>query len=156
MRMTRRQWLRWLGISLVLGFSACADSVPSDSPVLDRVLGDKTLREQLVERGAADAEFVHEIQHQLGQGPDGDRKLARLLAEHLQHHSTLERAVSQEVAAHQEFQDWTLERLHGQQESDEKRELVSRLERMKEKVQKLIQSWEGQTKPMQGMGTRDH
>lgn len=41
-------------------------------------------------------------------------------------------------------------------ESDEKRDLVSRLDRMKDEVQKLVQSWEAQTKPMQGMGRGGH
>lgn len=112
--------MRWLtgslGISLALGLSACAHTMPADAPVVERVLGDRALREQLVARGAQDEHFVHEVLHQLGQGPDGDRKLARLLAEHLHHHSTLERAVFQELAAHRAFQDWMLERSRGQQE----------------------------------------
>jgi len=54
--------------------------------------------------------------NQLGRGPDGDRRLARLLAEHLHHNPTLDRAVFQELATHRAFQDWILERLHGQQE----------------------------------------
>jgi hypothetical protein len=90
--------------------------MPADAPVVDRVLGDQALREQLVARGTQDEHFVHEVLHQLGQGPDGDRKLARLLAEHLHHHPTLERTVFQELAAHRAFQDWILERLRGQQE----------------------------------------
>lgn len=102
---------RWLGIGVALGLSACAHTMPADAPVVDRVLGDKTLREQLVARGTQDEHFVHEVLHQFGQGPDGDRKLARLLAEHLHHHPTLEQAVFQELTAHREFQDWLVERL---------------------------------------------
>lgn len=101
----------WLGIALALGLSACAHTMPADAPVVDRILGDHALREQLVARGTQDEHFVHEVLHQLGQGPDGDRKLARLLAEHLHHHPTLERAVFQELAAHREFQEWLIERL---------------------------------------------
>ena len=41
-------------------------------------------------------------------------------------------------------------------ESAEKRELVDRLDRMKDEVHKLVQSWEGQAKPMQGMGRGGH
>lgn len=82
------RWLTgWLEIGVALGLSACAHAMPADGPVVERVLGDKTLREQLVARGTQDEHFVHEVLHQLGQGPDGDRKLARLLAEHL-HHTT--------------------------------------------------------------------
>ena len=106
-----RQVRGWMAIGLWLGLSACVHTMPCDSPVVDRVLGDQALREQLVERGSADAHFVHEVLHQLRQGPDGDRNLARLLAEHLHHHPTLERAVLQELATHRGFQDWLIERL---------------------------------------------
>jgi hypothetical protein len=85
-------------IALALGLSACAHTLPADVPLVDRVLAEKALREQLVERGAADAHFVHEILHQLGQGPEGDQRVARLLAEHLGHHPTTARAVFQELA----------------------------------------------------------
>lgn len=37
-------------------------------------------------------------------------------------------------------------------ESEEKRGLADRLDRMKDEVHKLVQSWEGQAKPMQDMG----
>lgn len=101
----------WLVIGMGLWLSACAHAVPSDAPMVDRVLGDKGLREQLVAQGTQDEHFVHEVLHQLGQGPDGDRKLARLLAEHLHHHPTLERRVFQELAAHRAFQEWIGEQL---------------------------------------------
>ena len=106
---------RWLGIGVALGLSACAHTIPVDAPVVDRVLVDQALREQLVARGTQDEHFVHEVLHQLGQGPDGDRKLARLLAEHLRHHPTLERTVFPELAAHREFQEWVIERLRTQE-----------------------------------------
>lgn len=77
------------GIGLALGLSACAHAMPLDAPVVERVLGDQALREQLVARGTQDEHFVHEVLHQLGQGPDGDRKLVRLLAEHLHHYRRL-------------------------------------------------------------------
>ena len=106
------RWLTgWLGIGVALGLLACAHTMPADAPVVDRVLGDKTLREQLVERGAADAHFVHEILHQLGQGPAGDQKLARLLAEHLGHHPTTARAVYQELSQQQRFHEWLIEQV---------------------------------------------
>ena len=111
-----RRLTRWLGIGLALGLSACAHTMPADAPVVERVLGDKTLREQLVVRGTQDEHFVHEVLHQLGQGPDGDRKLARLLAEHLHHHPTLERAVFQELATQRTFQEWILQSLRGQEQ----------------------------------------
>lgn len=106
----------WLGIGMTLGLAACAHSMPADAPVVDRVLGDTALREQLVERGSADAHFVHEILHQLGQGPEGDQKLARLLAEHLGHHPTTARAMYQELAQQPRFHEWLIEqvrRSHG-------------------------------------------
>ena len=101
-------------LCLALALSACAHTVPKDLPVVDRVLAEKTLRAQLVERGAADPEFVHEILHQLGQGPQGNQRLAKLLAEHLGHHPATARAVFHELTTHQEFQAWLVERLLGQ------------------------------------------
>ena len=105
---------RWLGMGIALGLSACTHTMPPDLPVVDRVLGDPALREQLVAQGTQDEHFVHEVLHQLGQGPDGDQKLARLLAEHLHHHPTLERAVFQELATQRTFQEWILQSLRGQ------------------------------------------
>lgn len=108
---------RCVGFCLALWLSACAHAMPTDAPVMDRVLGDKALREQLVERGAADAHFVHEILHQLGHGPEGDQKFARLLAEHLGHHPTTARAVFRALATSREFEDWVLERLRDRKET---------------------------------------
>lgn len=109
---TVRYLTGWWGLALGVALSACAHTtIPVDAPVVDRVLGDQASREQLVARGTQDAHFVHEVLHQVGQGPDGDRNLARLLAEHLHHHPTLERAVFQELAAHRGFQEWLIERL---------------------------------------------
>ncbi len=106
------RWLiGWWGLALGIALSACAHTMPADAPVVDRVLGDQALREQLVARGTQDEHFVHEVLHQLGQGPDGDRTLARVLAEHLHHHPTLERRAFQELAAHREFQEWVIEQL---------------------------------------------
>jgi hypothetical protein len=113
---SRRWTTGWLGVGLALGLSACAHTLPSDAPLVDRVLGEKALRTQLVERGSADSHFVHEILHQLGQGPDGDQQFARLLVEHLGHHPTTARAVFQDLAAHRDFQEWVITRLRGQKE----------------------------------------
>lgn len=101
----------WLLLGLATALAGCTHPMPPDAPVVDRVLGDQALREQLVTRGAQDEHFVHEVLHQLGQGPDGDRSLARLLAEHLHHHPTLERAVFQELSTQRGFQEWLTERL---------------------------------------------
>lgn len=105
----------FFGLCLAVAFSACAHTVSKDLPVVDRVLAEKTLRAQLVERGAADPEFVHEILHELGGGPAGDQRLAKLLAEHLDHHPATALAVFQEVARHQEFQGWIMDRLRGRE-----------------------------------------
>ena len=107
---------RWTAgglLCLAVGLAACVQTVPKDLPLVDRVLAEKTLRAQLIERGAADPEFVHEILHQFGQETEGNERLAKLLAEHLAHHPATARAVFQELATHQEFQDWLMERLSG-------------------------------------------
>jgi len=109
--LSQRRQNGWLALSLASALTGCAHTVSADAPVVDRVLADQALREQLVVQSAHDEYFVHEVLHQLGQGPDGDWKLARLLAEHLHHHPTLERAVFQELATHRGFQDWLIERL---------------------------------------------
>ncbi len=108
-----RKILTGILICFATGLAACVHTVPKDLPVVDRVLAEKTLRAQLVERGATDPEFVHEILHQLGQGPQGNQRLAKLLAEHLSHHPATARAVFHALAAHQEFQNWIVERLRG-------------------------------------------
>lgn len=108
---SRRGLSAWMGNCLAFGLEACAHALPSDAPVVDRVLAEKALRVQLIERGAADLEFVHEILHQLGQGPEGDQRVAQLLAEHLGHHPSTARAVFQQLALGKEFQEWIIERL---------------------------------------------
>lgn len=113
----RRESGRWLVVGMIMALSACAHALLSDAPLVDRVLGEKVLREQLVERGSADEHFVHEILHQLGQGPDGDQKFARLLAEHLGHHPTAARAVFRALATSREFEDWLIERLRDRKET---------------------------------------
>ena len=110
---SRRGLSAWIGTCLAFGLAACAHTMPRDAPVVDQVLGDKVLREQLVERGTADAHFVHEILHQLGKGPDGDQRFSRLLAEHLGHHPTTARAVYQELAQQQRFHEWLIEQVRG-------------------------------------------
>lgn len=105
----------WVGLALDL--SACAPTLPSDAPLPDRLLTDKALRVQVIERGAADPEFVHEVLHQLGQGPEGNQRLARLLAEHLHHHPDTAQAVFQELAQHRGFQNWVIERLLGRKDT---------------------------------------
>ncbi len=106
-----------LGTCMIVTLSACAHTMPCDAPIVERVVTDKALRVQVIERGAADPEFVHEILHKLGQGAEGDQRVAHLLAEHLHHHPTTARAVLQELAKHREFQDWIIERLRGRRET---------------------------------------
>ncbi len=102
-----------LGFSIGMAamLAACVHTMPNDLPLVERVLSEKALRAKLVEQGATDSEFVHEILHQLGQGPDGNQRFARLVAEHLSHHPTTARAMFQELGSQQEFQDWLIERL---------------------------------------------
>ena len=111
---TLQQWPRcWLVLSLASAVAGCTHPMAADAPVVDRVLGDHVLREQLVARGTLDEHFVHEVLHQLGQGPQGDHKFARLLADHLHHHPTTARAVYGELARHKDFQEWLLEQMRG-------------------------------------------
>lgn len=111
------QWaVEGLVASLVAGLVACTHSAPGDVSLADRVLAKKALRMQVIEHDAADPEFVHEILHQVGQGPDGDRRLAQLLAEHLHHHPATAQAVFHELARHRGFQDWVVERLRGRKD----------------------------------------
>lgn len=113
------QWwlVRSLGICLALALSACVHPLPSDVSLPEQVLADKTLRASLVQRGAADSEFVHEILHELGEAPRGEpQRLARLVAEHLHHHPDTARAVFQELARGRDFQEWLTERLQARQE----------------------------------------
>ncbi len=109
-----RKILTGILICFAAGLAACAHTVPTDLPLVDRVLAEKTLRAQLVERGAADPEFVHEILHQFGQETEGNERLARLLAEHLGHHPSTAKAVFEELAKHEGFQEWVSKRLSGQ------------------------------------------
>ena len=101
-----------VGMVLLTGCASFSAPPASPSPLVDQVLAEKPLRTQLIERGATDAEFVHEILHELGGGVDGDRRLARLLAEHLHHHQSTAEAVFQELAQHRQFQDWLVEQVH--------------------------------------------
>lgn len=103
-------------IGLAIMLVGCAYTMPTDSPLPERVLGEKTLRTQVIERGAADTEFVHEILHQVGQAPAGNQRLAQILAEHLHHHEATARAVFEELAQHRDFQTWVLEQLRRREE----------------------------------------
>lgn len=114
--MTCKRFMEGSLIALALGLSACAHTLPADAPLVDRVLAEKALQTQLIERGAADLEFVHEILHQLGQGPEGDQRVAQLLAEHLGHHPSTARAVFQQLALGKEFQGWIIDRLRIREE----------------------------------------
>jgi hypothetical protein len=111
--------MKGIVLGMALALSACTHAISNDSPFVDRALAEKTLRIQLVERGAADKEFVHEILHELGQGPEGDRQLAQLLVEHLTHHPTTATAVFQELATQRIFQDWLIEQLRSPKKTRE-------------------------------------
>lgn len=100
-----------LSISMAVMLAACVHTLPSDAPLAERVLLEKGLRAKLVERAATDSEFLHEILHQVGEGPDGNQRFARLLAEHLSHHPATAHVLFYELASRREFQDWLIERL---------------------------------------------
>lgn len=101
-------------LSSTLGMTACGDSAPTtQASLIDRALVDTSLREQLIERGAADEEFVHQILEKFSLSPGGDEKLSEILAAHFTHHPETAKAIFMRLKTQEEFQKWLIEELKG-------------------------------------------
>lgn len=84
---------------------------PPQVSLIDRALVDTSLRERLIERGAADEEFVHQILEKFSLSPGGDEKLSEILAAHFEHHPETGKAVFRRLKSQEEFQNWLIEEL---------------------------------------------
>jgi len=107
-------WLTAILVLLTLTLTACGDSAPPPQvSLIDQALVDTSLRERLIERGAADEEFVHEILEKFSLSPGGDEKLSEILAAHFKHHPETGKAVFRKLKTQEEFQNWLIEELKG-------------------------------------------
>ncbi|MDT7040732.1 hypothetical protein [Candidatus Nitronereus thalassa] len=107
-------WLTGMLFLLTLTLTACGDSAPPpQASLIDRALVDTSLREQLIERGAADEEFVHQILEKFSLSPGGDEKLSEILAAHFEHHPETGKAVLRRLKTQKNFQKWLIEELKG-------------------------------------------
>jgi len=103
-------WLVGMFLAPTLILTACGDSPPPPQvSLIDRALIDTALRERLIERGAADEEFVHQILEKFSLSPGGDEKLSEILAAHFEHHPETAKAVFRRLKTQEEFQNWLLE-----------------------------------------------
>ncbi len=101
-------------VLLTVTLTACGDSAPPPQVALiDRALMDTSLRERLIERGAADEEFVHQILEKFSLSPGGDEKLSEILVAHFEHHTETGKAVFRKLRTQEEFQNWLIEELKG-------------------------------------------
>jgi hypothetical protein len=99
---------------LTVVLTACGDSAPSTKvSLLDRALVDASLRAELIERGAADEEFVHQILEKVSLSPSGNQQLSKILAAHFEHHPETAKVVFKRLKTHEEFQNWLIEELKG-------------------------------------------
>lgn len=99
---------------LTVVLTACGDSAPSTKVSLfDRALVDPSLREELIERGAADNEFVHQILEKVSLSPGGNQQLSEILAAHFEHHPETGKAVFRRLKTQEQFQQWLIEELKG-------------------------------------------
>ncbi|GJL49218.1 MAG: hypothetical protein NPIRA01_04450 [Nitrospirales bacterium] len=113
-RMLRYTWLRGMIVSLAAVLTACGDSAPSPPvSLIDRALVDTSLRERLIERGASDEEFVHQILEKFSLRPDGNQQLSEILAAHFEHHPETAKAVFMRMKTHVDFQKWLVEEMKG-------------------------------------------
>ncbi len=107
-------WLAGMFLSFTLGLTACGDSTPPPQvSLIDQALMDTSLRERLIERGAADEEFVHQILEKFSLSPGGDEKLSEILAAHFEHHPETGKAVFRRLKTQEDFQKWLVEELKG-------------------------------------------
>jgi len=113
-RILTYRWLTGILVLLTVTLTACGDSAPPPQvSLIDRALVDTALRERLIERGAADEEFVHEILEKFSLSPGGDEKLSEILAAHFEHHPETGKAVFRRLKTQEEFQNWLIEELKG-------------------------------------------
>ena len=113
-RILTYRWLTGILVLLIVTLTACGDSAPPPQvSLIDRALVDTALRERLIERGAADEEFVHEILEKFSLSPGGDEKLSEILAAHFEHHPETGKAVFRRLKTQEEFQNWLIEELKG-------------------------------------------
>ena len=105
-------WLTGMIFLLTLTLTACGASAPPPQvSLIDRALLDSSLRERLIERGAADKEFVHQILEKFSLSPGGDEKLSEILSAHFTHHPDTAKAVFRKLKTQEEFQKWLIEEL---------------------------------------------
>lgn len=113
-RILIHNWLTTILVLLTLTLTACGDSpLPPQVSLIDRALVDTSLRERLIERGAADEEFVHQILEKFSLSSGGDEKLSEILAAHFEHHPETGKAVFKRLKTQEEFQSWFMEELKG-------------------------------------------
>ena len=113
-RILTYRWLTGILVLLTVTLTACGDSAPPPQvSLIDRALVDTSLRERLIERGAADEEFVHQILEKFSLSPGGDEKLSEILAAHFEHHPETGKAVFRRLKTQEEFQNWLIEELKG-------------------------------------------
>ena len=112
--MTTYMWLAGILLTSTIGLTACGNSAPPPQVFLiDRALVDTSLRERLIERGAADQEFVHQILENFSLNPGGNQQLAEILAAHFTHHPETAKAVFMRLKTQEDFQKWSMEELKG-------------------------------------------
>lgn len=113
-RMLTYLWLAGMFLSFTLGLTACGDSAPPPPvSLIDRALVDTSLRERLIERGAADEEFVHQILEKFSLSQGGNKKISEILAAHFKHHPETAKAVFMRMKTQVDFQKWLVEELKG-------------------------------------------
>ncbi len=113
-RIVRYMWVAGMFLFPTLGLTACGDSAPPPQvSLIDRALVDTSLRERLIERGAADEELVHQILEKFSLSPGGNQKLSEILVAHFTHHPETAKAVFLKLKTQEEFQKWLIEELKG-------------------------------------------
>ncbi|GJL61698.1 MAG: hypothetical protein NPIRA04_03520 [Nitrospirales bacterium] len=107
-------WVAGMFLSSTLGLMACGESAPPPQvSLIDQALVDTSLRERLIERGAADEEFVHQILEKFSLSPGGNQQLSEILAAHFEHHPETAKAVFMKMKTQEDFQKWLVEELKG-------------------------------------------
>lgn len=85
---------------MALALSACAESAPrTPRAVIAHALADGELRAVLIERGAADDEFVHQVLERFSLAQGGAERLSGILAAHFEHHPATAAAVLRKLVS---------------------------------------------------------